>query len=132
MKPRKPIKRKAPLKRSQKPLKRTRLKPVSKKRAKDMKTYSAKRTAYLAAHPYCQATIRLLHKDEAEVIANNGWYANLWARMVRCPKSCDIHHVQKRGGSNYLDESTWLAVCREIHEKIHADSNWARSEGLLA
>ncbi len=132
MRPRKPILRKAPLKRSSKPLKRTRLKRVSSKRAKDMKTYSAKRAAYLAAHPWCEATIKLLHLNEAEVISNNGWYSNLWGRMVRCPASCDIHHTAGRTGTNYLDESTWCAISREMHMKCHNEPSWARSVGLLA
>lgn len=86
-------------------MKRTPLRRVSKRRAKDMKTYSAQRKVFLEEKPSCEVC--------------NGAY------------SCDVHHKAKRGGSNYLDVTTWLAVCRGCHQKIHAAPAWARANGYL-
>lgn len=130
MKPRKAIIRKKPLKRSSKPLKRTPLKKVSSKRQKDMRTYSALRKKHLSAHPYCQVTIRLLGLNEQDVIAEQGWYKDVWGRTVKCPLAEDIHHRAGRG-ANYLDENTWLAVCREKHVWIHHHASEARKMNLL-
>lgn len=129
MKRRNPISRKAPFKKTWGALKRTRLRPRSKKRERDDRLYSAKRKAFLAAHPYCQAwlTEHVLPLDftmeQAEQLARNG--------MLDCPPSTDIHHVKRRG-RYYLDESTWLAVARSSHRKIHDNPRWARELGLLA
>lgn len=129
MKRKKPIGRKVPFKGTWGALKRSRLRPVSKKRAAERSTYMAKRKAFLAAHPFCQAwlTEHVLPLDftmeQAEQLARNG--------MLDCPLSTDIHHVKRRG-RYYLDESTWLAVARSSHRKIHDNPRWARELGLLA
>lgn len=126
--------RRTPLKRGTKPLKRTPLRKVSKKRAKEGRIYSEKRKAFLEAHPICQVWVAMRGIKEippliyviegrvycAEDMIHNG-----------APTSCDIHHKAKRTGSNYLDESTWLAVSREMHEKIHQNPSWARAQGYL-
>jgi len=131
MKPRKPILRRKPLKRSLKPLKRTRLKKVSSKRSREMKVYAAKRAVFMAAHPFCEITIRTLGLNEADVIAEGGYYKDVWGRTVRCPASEDCHHVHGRTGSNYLDEKTWMAVCRTQHDRVKAEPKWARENGFL-
>ena len=96
--------RKTPLKRSTKPLRRTSLRRVSKKRRKQMHAYSLLRSAFLEAHPVCQ--------------------------VCDMARSVDVHHKAKRG-KNYLNVDTWLAVCRQHHEAIHANPHWARSFGYL-
>ncbi len=106
--------RKTPLKKSGKPLRRSRLKPMSKKRQRESKAYSLLRAAYLKANPSCQ---RILIR-----------YGN-WAT---CPNhSVDIHHVAGRLGGNYLNTETWMAVCRSCHDWIHANPKQAREQGLL-
>jgi hypothetical protein len=45
-------------------------------------------------------------------------------------EATDVHHVKKRG-KYMLDVSTWLAVCRETHIKIHQNPAWARANGYL-
>ena len=88
------------------PLKRTgRLRPMSKKRQREARTYSLLRAAFLQAHPVCQ---------------------------MRCSKpSKDVHHTQGRLGGNYLNVETWLAVCRSCHDWIHSHPKEARALNLL-
>lgn len=45
-------------------------------------------------------------------------------------KAVDIHHKAKRG-KHLLDTSTWMAVCRQCHDKIEEHKTWARKEGYL-
>jgi hypothetical protein len=113
------IKRKTPLRR------------ISKKRAKDLRVYMTKRKAFLAEHPFCQVRLALLGLDEKQVIASYGCAIDVFGSVFKVPLSQDIHHKAGRTGTNYLDENTWLAVCRENHERIHANPSWARSLGFL-
>lgn len=85
---------------------------TSKKRGKEGRRYSAKRKAFLEAHPAC------------EVIA--------WKRLPECTfRATDIHHRAKRG-KNYLNEATWISACRTCHNWIHNHPKEARNLGLLA
>jgi len=108
-------------------MKRTPIKKVKSKRAKELREYSKLREAYLAAHPHCQATIRLNGLNEAEVIERHGHYGTGF--MV--PLATEIHHVGKRYGSRLNDTAKWLAVCRTMHIAIEQDKTWARTNGLL-
>ena len=127
--------RRTPLKRGTKPLKRTPLRKVSKKRAKDGKIYSAKRKAFLALHPFCEVELKEYGITQSEAIEIQGKFSIYdeckgFSTVLISPAT-DIHHTAKRTGKNYLDESTWLAVCRENHEMIHANPSWARANGFL-
>ena len=113
-------------------MKRCAIKRVSSKRSKELREYSKLRKDYLLAHPYCQAFMKINGIDEAEVIAKGGRYTAhpfRWEREV--PLATDIHHVSKRYGSRLNDTSKWLAVCREMHERIEQNKSWARDNGLL-
>lgn len=103
--------RRTPLKRSQKPLKRTPIRRVSKKRAKENRLYYQLRRTFLGVNPTCQA--------------------NLPEEKVFCTHySTDVHHVLRRG--KYLNvPSTWLAVCRNCHEYLHQHPSMARTLNLL-
>jgi hypothetical protein len=118
------------LKRSGKPLKRSRMRSVSKGRAKQLREYSVKRRAFLKAHPWCQIWLRRHYMTEEHANAYNGWFA-IMANLVRCPRSCDVHHSKGRTGKNYLDETTWVAASREEHEWAHRHPSQARALGLL-
>ena len=96
--------RKTPLKRSSKPLRRTRIRRVSKKRAKDMKSYSLLREGFLMANPTCMVCYE--------------------------SPATEVHHKRKRG-KHYLDVDTWLSTCRECHMHIHSDPSWAKERGFL-
>lgn len=83
---------------------------VSSRRKAEMVVYGRDRRFFLILHPLCEACPRtgnLMHL------------------------SCDIHHTCGRTGKNYLDQSTWLAVCRRCHSWIHENKSKARALGLL-
>jgi hypothetical protein len=92
--------------------KRQRLNPMSDRRRAEGALYRQKREAFLKAHPVCQV-------------------ARYIPGLNPRAKSKDIHHTAGRYGGAYLDESTWLAVCREAHDWIHAHPREARARGWL-
>ncbi len=89
-----------------KPIKRTLLNRVSKKRAGEEIVYEKKKKAFLKKHPICQ--IKILCKGANAV---------------------DVHHAAGRSGKNYLDESTWKAACRKCHIHITLNSKAAIISG---
>jgi hypothetical protein len=93
------LKRGGPLKRT------TRLKKVSKKRAREGRAYSLLREAFLEAHPICQKCGNV--------------------------KSEDIHHKAGRYEGNYLNTDTWAALCRWCHDLCHRYPKEAREQGWL-
>jgi 5-methylcytosine-specific restriction endonuclease McrA len=95
---RSPLKRKTPIKRG------GRLKPVSKKRAKQNKVYSSVRLDYLQHNPLCE----------------------------RCGEKADqIHHKRGRFGERLNDKDFFMAVCMTCHNWIHSNSIEAYSKGYL-
>lgn len=101
-----PLKRKTPLARGKKRLRRTPLKRKSDKRKLQDEVYFERRAHFLKANPVCQ--------------------------FPSCrTKSRDVHHKAGRTGTNYLNVHTWLAVCRKHHNFIHDNPNVARMFGLL-
>lgn len=103
------------------PKKRKRIPAMSAKRKKEAAIYSKKRKAFLEARPYCMAFWLIVR--HTKLMPMMGFYGT-------APASEEIHHVAKRG-KNYLDESTWLAVCRWSHNWIEANKSTARKLGLL-
>jgi len=85
-------------------IRRTRIRKVSNKRAKEMKTYSLLREAFLLQFPICQ------------------WCTDR--------EATEVHHVEKRG-INYLNIDTWKALCHSCHKEVHDRPSWARRVGLL-
>lgn len=45
-------------------------------------------------------------------------------------QATDIHHKSKRG-KNLSSSSTFMAVCRTCHTRIHDNPAWARENGYL-
>lgn len=85
--------------------------PKSQKRIKQDKIYTAKRIIFMLEHPLCQVNIPGL-----------------------CTSiSTDIHHTYSGANRSqfYLDEKTFLAVCRSCHSWIHNESIYARKLGYL-
>ncbi len=87
------------------PLRRTRLKPVSPRKAADRRLYTLRSARFKAERPICE----VCHKA----------------------KTRDVHHKHGRLGGNLLNEATWLAVCRGCHDWIHSNPSTARERGLL-
>lgn len=96
---------------------RKRIRKVSAKRAKDMRVYSVRRVEFLEKHMLCEMPWGVRRDGNAGLHFSE-------------TRSCDVHHRFKRG-KFYLDESTWMAVCRPCHDWIHAHPSEARTLGLL-
>lgn len=117
---------------------------VSKKRAADMKKYSALRKQFLADRPLCDVWC-----------AENGWiwhspghyehppfraiYPAEHLLATTADRSEEVHHRARRG-KNYLNTDTWLAVSSRNHKRIEGQStyagkpygmSWARASGFL-
>lgn len=120
------------MKRTALPLRRTPIRRVSLKRAKQNREYAKKRKAFLEAHPFCQLTIQREGFNEQIVIEDNGDMSvpNIDFNF-RCPRATEIHHVRGRIGTMLNDETHWLAVSREGHEWIHQHPSEARKRGWL-
>lgn len=115
-----PLRRYAPLKRSMVPLKRTRLRRVSVKHRKELRTYYDKRQAYLSKNEWCEAGPVILKAKLPP------------SYSVPCCmiKATQIHHCAKRG-PNLNNEETWCGSCPACHEWIHSHAQKARQLGLL-
>lgn len=119
---------------------KTPLRRMSKRRQGDYKEYMRKRENFLFMHPICQLWLHENHWWEN----GDGTYINLsdpfddirylcneLIEVAQAPRSTEVHHVNGRNGSNYLDTGTWMAVCRESHERIEQNKSWARANGYL-
>lgn len=105
-----------PLVRNEKPKKvkekkraRTKIKPVSKRRAKLNREYSKLREKFLLHNPYCQWSMEVLGKPVP---------------------ATEIHH-KKRRGKYFLDTSTWMSVSKQAHLAIHADPKTSYEKGWM-
>jgi len=45
--------------------------------------------------------------------------------------STEIHHHRGRLGVLKLDERFWVPICRKCHDRVGAEPEWARKQGLL-
>ena len=86
-------------------IRRTPIRRISAKRQTSLQEYSSKRQVFLARLPKCEA----------------------------CKKknSTEVHHKNKRIGKNFLDETTWCALCHPCHVWVHENPSKARAIGLL-
>jgi hypothetical protein len=108
--------RRTPLKRGSKPIRRTRLRARSAKRAAIAPKRAALVEQVLAERPVCEfptilggVAVRMCHRQ-----------------------STDVHEPLSRGrGGSILDKRNTLAVCREHHDWIHDHPNKAHELGVL-
>lgn len=87
-------------------MKRTPLRRVSKKRAKENRRYLVLRRNYLYAHQLCEFP--------------------LCAR-----RATQIHHKNGRSGANLNDVANWFAICAFHHDWIHSNAKRARRAGFI-
>ena len=122
------------------PIKRkTRLSPISARRKRELQEYSRLRKEFLAERPICEVWLRENGFDSyvAEVgdlphyLRDGCAYPAEHLLAIGAPASTDCHHSKKRG-KHYLDVSSWMAVSREAHQRIHDNPKWAREQGYLA
>lgn len=86
-------------------MKRSPLRRVSKRRAKENKEYSRLRLTYLGMFPICE----------------------------RCKKSesVHIHHTNGRFKERLNDTKHWKALCFECHMFVHHNPSQAKNEGYF-
>jgi transposase len=80
--------------------------PKSDKQAVLDQLYTKLRVAFLTKYPYCQARL-----DDCTAI------------------STDVHHKKGRG-QHYLEQETWLSVCRTCHDWIEKHPVEAKELGF--
>jgi hypothetical protein len=100
---------------------RTPLRKVSTKRAKQNREYTKRRKAFLARATYCEVNWALLNEI--------GVTLQFLAR--ECPRATEIHHKAGRIGEAPNDESNWITVSREGHCWLHDHPSQARARGWL-
>ena len=106
------LRRRTPLKRGGFLRRATRLRPISNRRRVRLDEYYKRRERFLSRpeNRFCIVS----------------WV--LWGQRV---PPCDIHHKKGRYGTNFLDESTWMAVSRDAHIWLHANPREARARGWM-
>lgn len=104
-----PIKRKTPLKRSQKPIARNkRPNPISEKQKIRNQQYNERRPIFLRNNPVCKMAIN-----------------------SNCTRvATEVHHKEGRIGDNFLNESTWLPACDSCHKHATEHSAEAIENGI--
>lgn len=86
-------------------LRRTPIRRISKKKAAQLTQYTRLRATFMAQRPTCEKCQRRA--------------------------STECHHRHGRTGSNYLDVTTWAALCGPCHREIHNRPGQARAAGWL-
>ena len=92
--------------RDAKPPKRTRIRPISKRRAERLRIYAIVKACHLRLHPTCQ----------------------------KCgyKKGLSIHHVRGRVGALLYDARYFKTLCRLCHTWAHQFPKQAQEMGYLA
>lgn len=112
-------------------MKRSALNPMSPRRLRESQLYHYRAREFLLRHPYCQVWLAEHQLAEEVVKAQQGTATLPDGSRVAVPLSTEVHHRNKRRGADLLDQSEWLAVSREAHERIENNKFWARARGYL-
>lgn len=104
---------------------RKRIPAMSAKRKGEVREYSRKRKIFLGLRPTCERWT-----ERWNVISDRGPSVIVTGTCGRIAD--DVHHLKGRLDGNYLDDLTWLPVCRKCHDWIHAHPKEARELHLLA
>lgn len=112
------------------------IRPVSKRRSKELREYSKKRKEFLAAHPWCQWWLRQEEFNgegalSEEYAIKHGGLFRINSIPSQCPPATEIHHMNKRRGAMLNDERYWMAVSAEGHAWIENNKKLARERGYL-
>lgn len=121
-------------------MKRTPISRVSKKMRAKKAIYRPLADAYLKKHFLCMIDLAEHDLDptigpvvhEGRILAGK-WVKGtlLWLPANHIQRSRDVHHKAGRLGANLIDQSTWMAVSRRNHDRIHQNPGWARAMGYL-
>ena len=106
------------------------LRRISVRRIEETSLYRYRRTRFLLAHPYCQVWLAEHGIAETDAVRHHG-RVHLGGVTVSIPLSTEIHHVNKRRGTDLLDPRFWLAVSTGAHRQIESNKAWARAQGYL-
>jgi len=109
---------------------RTPLRRISARRLTETTLYRYRRTQFLLAHPYCQVWLVEQGIAETDAVRLHG-RVQLGGVTVSIPLSTEIHHVNKRRGTDLFDPRFWLAVSPGAHRQIESNKAWARAQGYL-
>lgn len=109
---------------------RSALRRVSGRRLEETWLYRYRRREFLGAHPYCQIWLAEHQVAEADAILQGG-RVPVRGATVSIPLSTQIHHTNKRRGTDLLDVRHWLAVSADAHRRIETNKAWARAQGFL-
>ena len=88
--------------------KRTRPRPMSDKRSRELALYRKERKKFLQDNPECKAAIFPICDYQAT----------------------EVHHMAGRENGLLLDKSKWLPICHACHQHITAHSAEAIRQGL--
>jgi hypothetical protein len=111
-------------------MKRARLKRISYRRLIETTLYRRRTKEFLIAHPYCQVWLAEHNVLEAEAIQSGG-VVMVGNSRVSVPLSTQVHHKNKRRGTDLLDEQHWMAVSSPYHRRIECNKEWARMHSYL-
>lgn len=90
-------------------MKKSRLKSVSRKRAKQLAKYRKLKAEVLGVGSVCE-----------------------FPGIPYCTKQAvDVHHANGRNGERLLDTKHWWILCREHHTWLHSHPREAKQLGLL-
>lgn len=106
------------------------LRRISARRLEETSLYRYRRIQFLRAHPYCQVWLAEHGIAETDAVRQQG-RVHLDGVAVSIPLSTEIHHVNKRRGTDLLDPRFWLAVSAGAHRRIESNKPWARAQGYL-
>lgn len=104
---------------------------VSKKMSARLKLYAKARSEYLKDHPYCQWWIAEIGVDEQLVMC--GFVMDIDSEYygVKVPLATEIHHKRGRLGKLLYDKTYFMAVSRQGHEWIHANTRESYARGYM-
>lgn len=112
--------KRTPLKRTGFLRRKTKLKAMSRKRAKELRTYFQIRKEYLEKNPWCEAGPVIL------VAKLPDFYAVPTCSIV----ATEIHHTKRRG-PHLNDQDTFCGCCHNCHRWIETHATKSRELGLL-
>ena len=107
-------------------MKRTPLRRVSKKRAKQNREYTCVRKAYLQEHQYCEVCQKEHLLYMRAFMVNEEYDGPIKSDAEPIKKAKEVHHILKRYGDRLNDSNWFLAVCNRCHTWIHDNPSIAR------
>lgn len=87
------------------------IKPISAKRAVELREYQKEKKLWLKEHRCCERCGS--HTDTNHVVI-------------------DLHHVRGRVGKLLRAQHFWMPLCRQCHNWVHENPTPAREQGFLA